>query len=129
MAYVPGFNGTGPEVGAIQYKTYVLPTLLYGLEAVVLQSDEISDLDTYHRQNLRFMQHMPKSTAIPAIHLMIGILPTKAMLDIRTLSFLRNILAVDVPSPPALFIRELITRQLAMKDSESSGWSAHVRSL
>ena len=80
-------------------------------------------------RNIRCMQHLPDCTALPAIYLLIVLPPVKAMLDIRTLSLFRSVIAADVASPPSIFIRELIIRQLAMKDSGSSSWTYHVKSL
>ena len=67
-----GLNGVGPEVAIVQYNTYVLPTLLYGLEALHLIYKDIEELSKFHRMNLRCIQHLPRSTAIPAIHLLSG---------------------------------------------------------
>ena len=39
-----GLNGAGPEVSLLDYKKYVLPILLYGLEALVLSSKETDSL-------------------------------------------------------------------------------------
>ena len=124
-----GYNGTGPEVGALQYNTYVVPILLYGLEALVLTGSELLELENFHRQNLRFMQHLPKSTAKPAIHLLCGVPPVEALLDVRALSMFRNVVAMDISNPPAAFIRELIVRQVAMKGPESASWTTHIKSL
>ena len=35
----------------------------------------------------------------------------------------------DILTPPSIFIRELISSQLAMKDNSSSSWTSHVMSL
>ena len=48
-----GLNGVGPEIAALQYRTYVLPTLTYGLETLVLNSKEMAALSAFHRKNLR----------------------------------------------------------------------------
>ena len=37
-----GYNGSGPYIARELYKIYVLPLLLYGLEALVLNDDEVS---------------------------------------------------------------------------------------
>ena len=39
-----GYNGSGPYI-ARENKTYVLPVLLYGLEALVLNDDEVRALE------------------------------------------------------------------------------------
>ena len=122
-----GLNGVGPYVAAQEYQTYVSPILFYGLEALVLSTSEINKLELFHRKNIRRIQFLPDSTAISALYLLLGTLPAEAILHSRALNLLRNILAVDTPSPPALYMRELIIRQLAMKGPKSSSWAAMVK--
>ena len=118
-----GFNGCGPEVVSIQYDTYIIPTLTYGLDALVLDRKELDILEAYHRKSLRYIQHLPQSTAIPAIHLLLGIGTVEMMIDIKVLKLFRNIAAADPKSPPALFIQEFIRRQLAVTAPESKCWT------
>ena len=124
-----GLHGTGPKIGMLKYRTYVLPTLLYGLEALVLGKDEKTALNAYHRQCLRCIQHMPKSTAIPAVHLLSGTLPIEGVLHINVLTLFRNAIANDHDNPPSIYMRELLTRQLAMKDGASASWASYVKTL
>ena len=124
-----GLNGTGPEVARLEYNTYVIPTLLYGLEAVVLDKCELSDLTEFHKKTLRCIQHLPLCTAIPAVYLLMGIAPVEGMQDIRTLSLFHNIIAGDETCPPVQYIKALICHQLAVKDLGSSSWTSHVRKL
>ena len=56
-------NGAGPQVSLLQYNTYVVPTMLYGLEALVLSESEVEVVDAFHRKSLRYMLHLPPSTA------------------------------------------------------------------
>ena len=42
-----GYNGSGPYIGRELCKTYVLPVLLYYLEALVLNDDEVRALEIY----------------------------------------------------------------------------------
>ena len=76
-----GLNGIEPEIALIQYKMYVLPTLLYRLEALVLGKEELNILGAYDRKVLHCIQHLLPSTAIPAIRLLSGIGHIEAMLD------------------------------------------------
>ena len=124
-----GLNGTGPKVAIRQYVMYVLPTLLYGLEAVTLTNPEIDVLSAYHRKTLRHLQHLPTSTAIPALHLLSGIPPIAAYLHIRILTLFRNIIAAKPDNPPANFIKEIIHRQLTVKDLSSQSWIIYTRKL
>ena len=124
-----GLNGTGPMVAMIQYNTYVVPTLLYGLEALVLRTDEIQPLDKFHRKCLRYIQHRPQSTANCALYLLLGVLPIEAQIHIKVLNFFRNIIDEENKSPPSEYMRDIIIRQLAMKEDESSSWVAMVKKL
>ena len=124
-----GLNGVGPEVALMQYKIYVIPILLYGLESLVLNPKEIETLEIYHRTCLRYIQHLPKSTAKAALHLLSGVLPVSAMLSIQALTLFRNIIACQVKAPPAVYMKELILRQLAMKNLDNASWASHIRRL
>jgi hypothetical protein len=124
-----GLNGVGPEVAIIQYKVYIIPILLYGLEALVLNSKELEILELYHRTNLRYIQHLPVSTAKVALHLISGVLPITAALNIQALTLFRNIIAGDSKAPPAEYTRELILRQLAIKGLDQASWVSHIRRL
>ena len=124
-----GLNGVGPDVALEEYRTYVMPILTYGLEALVLERNELEALNTHLRKNLRYIQHLPQSTAVPAIHLLTGMPPMEAIIDIKTLCFFRNIADCNHASPPSKFINELIWRQLAMKQGDSASWAVHVKEI
>ena len=80
---------------------------------------EIKQLEAYHRKNLHFIQHIPQSTAFPAIYLLTGIAQIEAQLHVKVLSLYPNIAVWESKSPPATFIKELIILQLATKESDS----------
>ena len=124
-----GLNGAGPTVSMIQYTTYVVPTLLYGLEALVLHADDIQHLEKFHRKCLRYIQHLPQSTATCALYLLLGVLPIEAQLHRNILNFFRNIIDKENNSPPSEYMRHIIIRQLAIKEDVSSSWVAMVRKL
>ena len=122
-----GLNGVGPEIANLQFITYVIPVLLYGLETLVLTKPEMETLVKYHKKCLKCIQHLPQSTADPACYLLLGVLPVPAQLDIKTLTLVRNILANEANTHPGAFIREVIIRQAAAKSYESSSWVTHVK--
>ena len=124
-----GYYGTGPEAGMLKYKTYVLPTLIYGLEALILTGAETKQLESFHRQNLRCILSLPCSTAVEAVHFLSGIPPIEAEIHIKSLNLFRNIVAADIPSPPALLIRDVVIRQATMKISGSSSWTVYIKNL
>ena len=43
--------------------------------------------------------------------------------------FFRNTVGANISIPPAYYIRELVARQLVMKESDLSSWVVHVRKL
>ncbi len=106
-----GLYGAGPCVAILEYRVYVAPILLYGLEAMVPSKSEINVLSIFHRKSLRRIQFLPESTAIPALHLLIGLPPATALIHIRALSLFRNVIAADLATPPSTYIKEVISRQ------------------
>jgi hypothetical protein len=124
-----GLNGTGPEVAITLYTTYVLPLLLYGLETLVMSDKDILELDMFHRRNLRYIMHLPVSTATPALYLLSGCAPVEALIHIRVLTLFRNIADCNEDLAPAAFIHKLIGRQIAIKESTSSSWAVLVRKI
>ena len=124
-----GLNGTGPMVALLQYQTYVLPALLYGLEVLVLRDSETEQLELYHRKNLRLIQHLPQSTAKCALYLLSGQLPVEAQLHIKTLTLYRNIVDSQNESPPSQYIKSIVVRQLAVKEDDAPSWVVLVKKL
>jgi hypothetical protein len=124
-----GLNGVGPEVAFIQYSVYITPTLLYGLDALIIGKTDLSTLESFYRKDLRYIQHLPPSTAIPAVYLLLGAAPAEAMLDVKVLTLFRNIIAADNKCPSACYIQDLINRQLATAEDCSRNWTSHVTRL
>ena len=84
----------------------------------------MSALEDHYKLNLRHMQHLPKSTATPALYLLMGVPPMEAQVHIRTLNFFASALK----RPESIEYR-LIERQLAMKSSSSHSWVWYAQAL
>lgn len=119
-----GLNGVGPEVGRHLLSIYVLPRLTYGLEALILVKPDLVALEEYYRTSLRIMQHLPKSTAMPALYLLMGVPPIEALVHIRTITFFTNILRRT-----GSIERNLVERQLVMKEESAHSWVWYVQGL
>ena len=52
-----GLNGVPPLVSLRMYKVYIMPRLLYGLEAYSLIQSEVDDLEKYQKNMLKSLQH------------------------------------------------------------------------
>jgi len=112
-----GVNGISPKVAIHIYQIYVLPRLLYGLEAVILKPSQIAELGVHHRRTLRQLQSLPTRVARCAIHLLAGMPPIEALLDIQLASLL-----LAVAKTPGHGLLGIGLHQLSMKDSKSSSW-------
>ena len=119
-----GLNGLNSCVLYCMIKTYIIPWLLHGLDAMVLTPTDIAALDDYYRTLLHQIQHLPQNTATPAVYLLLGSLPIEGHLDLSVLSLFNR--AVSIPGS---LERDIIERQLAMKDLNSNSWTANVRKI
>ena len=128
-AGMSGLRNIGPVVALHGYTVYVEPILLYGLEATVPESKDIICLTKFHRHTLRRFLNVPNSTAVCALHILSGSLPIEATIHKRALRLFRSNLDADADTPPAIFTRDLVLRQLAVKDLESSSWTSYIKRL
>ena len=70
-----GLNGVSPSVCVKILNIYVCPRLIFGLDSLVLSTEDMKLLEKTYRKYLRCCQHLPDNTAIPAIYLLSGALP------------------------------------------------------
>ena len=116
-----GVNGVSPHVSKTLIATYVDPAVYYGLEAMTLSEADYQELDKSQRTLLHEIQGLPDSTAIPAVYLLLGVLPMSAQVHIKILSVYNSI----IHRPKTEF--DIIMRQLAIKDSSSHSWTSELR--
>ena len=119
-----GLNGLNPSVSMKLIESYILPRLLYGLDAMIISDTDITSIEKYYRTLLRQIQHLPVNTANEAIYLLVGALPIEAHLDIRMLSLFNRVASINNSKE-----WEIVRRQLAMKDMNSHSWVVHVRKV
>jgi len=119
-----GLNGLSPAVAYKIYYMYVVPRLLSGLEATIVTTHEMVELERFHRFSLRCLQHLPERTPIPAIYCLIGALPIEGQLDMRYLTLFGSIVRRSGSK-----IYKLAKRQLIMKDPSSYSWFSKITIL
>ena len=117
-----GVNGLNPSISFRLIKTYIVPRILHGLEAMVLAESDKAALENYYRNLLRQIQHLPQNTANPAVYLLLGALPLEGHLDLSILSLFNRAVAMV-----GSLERDIIERQLALKNLDSNSWTAMVR--
>jgi hypothetical protein len=119
-----GLNGISPGACLKVFDAYVTPRLVYGLETLVIDKASMKVLETFYRHYLRCFQHLPESTASPAIYLLIGATPLEAQIHLKVLTSVAS-----MARRPDSLEAELLQRQIAMKDSKDATWVTMVRQL
>ena len=119
-----GLNGVSPETCMKLIDIYVLPRLTYGLECLTLSSKDTEPLDVYYRDLLRQVQHLPPTTANPAVYMLVGALPIEAHIHQKTLCMFGSIMRREDSLE-----YQLMERQLGIKENSSHSWAVHARKL
>ena len=119
---VHGSNGLNPSVSFKIYQCYVLPRLLFGLEALPITNSQLAMLSKFHVETLKRFQSLPLRTATCAVYLLIGALPIEAELHKRHLSLLHNIMVTSNET-------ELTKRQIAINLDNSLSYYHRVQDI
>ena len=88
----------------------------------MLKTSDYQLLETFYRSILRRIQHLPESTATPAIYLLLGTIPLEGQIHIKMLTFFCSIIR-----RPNSLEYNVICRQLAIKDLGSNSWVSQIR--
>ncbi len=118
-----GTSGLPIETSIHIFQTYIKPCTTYGLEALILSAKQYEELEKFQRYTLRSLLGLPDRTAIPAIHILTGVLPITSTLDQFQLTFL-NSLILDGGR-----LKELVQRQYAIKGPHSKSWITHIKPI
>ena len=116
-----GVNGVSPQYSISVYTTYVLPRMLYGLDAITLKEKHVKSLEQFHRNILRQLQTLPTRTVTCAIYLLSGVPTLECLLDIQIASLL-----VRVGRQPSSPLARIGFYQLSVKNTKSSSWYVYV---
>ena len=120
-----GHDGLSPVASRKVIEAYVLPRMLYGLEAMILTQKQINSLEIAYRTMLRQLQALPSQVATEAIYLLMGMFPIEAVLHHRTLSLFGAIVRLDNNS----FLKTLACRQLGSQVAKRKSWFQHVLAI
>jgi hypothetical protein len=121
-----GRNGLAPKVSYKLWSTYVLPRMLYGIEATAFKASDINKLEVFQRKILRQLQSLPESPypANAAVYGLLGAKPIEAVVDSTILSLFGNICRNS-----SSVEHEIAIRQLAVKSFKSKSWFMKVREI
>ncbi len=118
-----GLNGLPVPTSCHIYKTYVLPRVTYGLECLKLRKDQIAAMEIFHRSTLRSLLGLPDRTAIPALHILTGILPLESIIDQKSITFLHALIKKEGST------RNIIERQYSVKKESSNSWIIYIKKI
>ncbi len=117
-----GINATA-SLGVIL--CYVEPRLLTGLNATVLDSSKLKQLDRYYHKLIRQIQGLPMNIAREATYLFLNALPVVDLLNIRVLEMFGQICRLQ----PGHTYHDLAQRQLATKNDKSKSWFIYAAKI
>ena len=117
-----GINGLGLSAAFNLVQTFIVPILLYGLNAVTLPNCEIEKLEKFFKDILRQLQGLPSSSANIAVYLLAGTIPLEGLLHKRVLGLFGQIARLNEEHP----LRILALRQLSLRDRKSGSWFAYT---
>ena len=110
-------NGVKPTVSVHMYNIYVMPRVMYGLDFINIGTTNIRKLETAHRSILRNIQTLPRRTVIPALHILLGVLPIQANIEQKQMSSIVSLANNKT-------ILDVIIRQLVTKSQNSHSWNS-----
>ena len=120
-----GENGVDPEAAISLLNTYVLPVLLFGLEVIVPSGKALDILERHYKRLLKQILSLPSTATDPAIYLLSGMLPVKAVLLKRILSLFGNITRLPEDSVELC----LAKHKLEVKSFGSHSWFIVVKKI
>ena len=117
-----GINGLIPTTSLHIFSTFVLPRITYSLESLNLTPADIRILETAHKTFLRQIQSLPTRVAIPSLYILLGPTLVEAHIDRNRLTLLHSMCLNNT-------LRDLILRQLAVKNTTSGRWVIQTQLL
>jgi len=107
------------SIGTIQ--CYVEPSLLTGLNATVLNSVKIKELDRFYHKLVRQIQGIPMNAAKEATYIFLNTLPVESLHHLRIMEMFGQICRL----PENHTVNNVAMRQLAVKTDKSKSWFIH----
>ena len=73
-----GHNGLDQESTIHLFQTYVLPTLIYGMEVVLPRGKHLDTLEKFYKKYMKLLLSIPITTTDPAVYIISGTVPVEA---------------------------------------------------
>ena len=118
-----GTNGLPVMTSVHLYQVYIIPRIIFGLEALVLKKTHFYNLEMLQRSILKSLLGVPKRTAIPALYIITGLHPIEKQINRKQLIFLRSLISENGR------LKDLVRRQYVMKKVNSKSWIVHIKKV
>ena len=118
-----GNNGLDPSTSIHILKTYVIPTITYGLEVLIPDKKNITRLDCFFKKLLKQILSLPQNVADPVPYIISLLIPIEGQIHLKILTFMYKISLLSEDSTEKKIAR------LAFKDINSNSWFTEVKSL
>ncbi len=115
-----GENGVNPTASVDIIEKFIIPRVIYGLDAMNLSQKHYEKLDSFLKKLLKDIQALPKRTSSEAVYLISGCLPIKAELDCRQLGLWAQVSVLDSNHP----LKQIIERQITNNNQDSWTWKS-----
>ena len=86
-----GNNGLDPSTCIHIMKTYVVPTLLYGLEVITPDKENLEKLEKFHKRMVKRILSLPQNAPDIVPYIISGLIPIEGQIHIKVLTFLYSI--------------------------------------
>ena len=116
-------NGLKVCLNGFLWSTFVLPRMIYGLEALLLRKKDFESLEKFQRKSLKQIQGLPDKTPNSVVLALLGIPPVEVAIHKNSLNLFMNII-----KNKSSVEYQIAERQLAMKDIKEKSWFNYIRS-
>ena len=103
-----GNNGLDPGTYIHMMKTYVIPTLLYGLEVI---TPDKNNLEKFHKRMVKQILSLPQNAPDIVPYIISGLIPIEGQIHIKVLTFLYSICLLPSTSTE----NQIAKKQLSVK--------------
>jgi hypothetical protein len=96
-------------------KTYVIPTLLYGVEVITADKKNLEKLEKFHKRMVKQILSLPQNAPDIVPYIISGIIPIEGQIHIKVLTFLYSICLLLNTSTE----NKIAKRQISVKSGQS----------
>ena len=117
-------NGLKVSLNGFIWSTFVVPTITYGLQVLILRKKDTDLLEKFQRKSLKQIQGLPDKTPNVVTLSSLGIPPIESVIHKSALNLFMNIVREKETVE-----YKIAERQLAMKNTNEKGWFNYIRTI